>query len=146
MMEKLKKGISLCVVLCMVFGAASAWAAVRTGCSLEGRKVVDSAFVDSVGGTRARLTQSCASDSEYGTMAVVRGKTKYDAGTAVWLMYPAQKCAKGRTKSTVYNILDYARSHYGATYANLFSVRMYGNHCDNQKERCYGTALATNIN
>lgn len=146
MMEKLKKGISLCVVLCMVFGAASAWAAVRTGCSLEGRKVVDSAFVYSTGGANVRLTQNCTSKSAYGTMAVIRGKVNYDSGTAYWLINPAQKCAKGGTSSDTYNILKYATGHYGAKYANMFSIRMYGNHCDNQKDGCYGTALATNTN
>ena len=56
------------------------------------------------------------------------------------------KCGIGKNTHTKKNIEAYAKNHGGVGYANVFSVRQYGNHCDNKKLGCYGTAKGVNTN
>lgn len=150
-MNKIRRIAAAVVVLGMVFGASEVMAlsaGSTTKCSLGGNKRVDSDFVQS-SGHYYTLSMTCGSNSAYGTMAVLRGRPVYYQPYE-WLMYPALKCAKGKTNSGKYNVYAYAQSHaheYGsANYSNEVSIRLYGNHCDNQKTGCYGTATATNTN
>lgn len=146
-----KEMLIIFALFIMLFGATDVLADTRelaaksVGCSLEGKKCVDSKFADSVG-DYVTITQSCSKTSKYGSMAVVRGIPKYDSGDAKWLMYPAQKCAKGKTVSERRNIRLYAERNNIPAHANRFGVRMYGNHCDNQKTGCYASAIARNSN
>lgn len=144
-MSRVKRYVIALVIAGIVFGASTSFAAVTTSCSLGGAKLKDSPFEWSTGGKYVTLSMSCASNSSYGTMAVIRGR-KTEGGSAIWLMYPALKCEKGRSNSIKKDIEAYASTHGGVAFSNQFGVRQYGNHCDNQKTGCYGTASATNTN
>lgn len=132
----------------MILSANTVSHANTTSCSLNGAKQTDANFVDSCG-DYVTLSMKCTAGSAYGTMAVVRGRKTMpgylDTG-ATWLMYPALKCGIGKSNTTKRNIHEYAKNHGDANMANLFSVRLYGNHCDNQKRGCYGTAKGVSTN
>lgn len=147
-----KEMLIIFALFIMLFGATDVLADTRelaaksVGCSLESKKRADSKFADSVG-NKVRLSQSCTKSSKYGSMAVVRGTPKYDSGDVKWLMNPAQKCAKGDTVAREYDIYDYAKkANISFSYTNRFGVRLYGNHCDDQKTGCYASAIARNSN
>lgn len=144
-----KEMLIILALFVMLFGATDTLAETRelasksVGCTLNGKKCVDSKFVDCVG-DYVTLTQSCTKGSKYGSMAVVRGTTKYDGTSVKWLMSIAQKCAKGGTASDRYDIYSYAKKHEILSYTNRVGVRLYGNHCDNQKTGYYASAIAVN--
>lgn len=130
------------LMLFMVLSVNTVSHANTTSCSLNGAKQTDATFVNSAG-YYVTLSMKCTAGSAYGTMAVIRGRETYPAyadNAGTWLMYPALKCAIGKSNTTKRNIHEYANNHGNANMANLFSVRLYGNHCDNQKRGCYGTA------
>lgn len=151
-MQKLKRMIVTFAIIGVVLGGIEVMAAVVSGptikCSLGGAKSVDSDFMDS-SGHYYTLSMTCSSNSAYGTMSVLRGRPVYYQ-SAEWLMYPALKCSKGGKNSGKYDVYTYAKNHahqFGsANYSNQVSIRLYGNHCDNQKKGCYGSATATNTN
>lgn len=147
-MLKQKRFIASLMIAGTIFCASTSMAAVSTSCSLNGAKCVDATFKASTAGSYVTLSMKCNSGSSYGTMAVIRGRKVYPGSSldndVIWLMYPALKCNIGKTASAKRNINTYAKSHGGTSYSNLFSVRQYGNHCDNQKTGCYGTAKGTN--
>ncbi len=144
-MYKFRKAIATCAIVGLVFGSVNAMAAVQRSCSLDGKKCVTSS-TEWTTGDYGTLTQKCTSGSRHGTMAVIIGQ-KADGEAKVWLMYPAQKCAIGHSNTGKYNVGSFAQSHWGSkSYANKFGVRMYGNHCDNQKTGCYGTSKVVSSN
>lgn len=149
-MQSIKRMIVTFVILFVVMAGIQANAAVShngrsVNCELNAKKKVDSAFMDSVYGHCYILSLSCTPHSAHGVMAVLRGRQRYDKD-AVWVMYPALTCSKGKVVSSKYDVYAYARDHGYSSNANQVGIRMYGNHCDNQKTGCYGSALATNTN
>ena len=111
---KLKRVILTLLVAGIILGSSNSFAAVASGssatCSLGGKKCVDSAFVDSIYGYYYQLSMKCDSSSKYQTMAVLRGRPRYDQ-PAKWVMYPALKCPIGKSVSKRYDVYSYAKSH-----------------------------------
>ena len=131
----------------MVFTVGEAFAAIsydtKVSCSLNGKQRVDSAFMDSLFEIY-KLDMSSKTSSRHPAMAVLRGRPKYDRA-AVWVMNPAMKCSIGGKNSGKYNVYEYAKSHDGASYSNQVGIRLYGNHCDDQRAGVYCNAYATNV-
>ena len=131
----------------MVFSVGEAFAAIsydtKVSCSLNGKQRVDSAFMDSLFEIY-KLDMSSKTSSRHPAMAVLRGRPKYDRA-AVWVMNPAMKCSIGGKNSGKYNVYEYAKSHDGASYSNQVGIRLYGNHCDDQRAGVYCNAYATNV-
>lgn len=148
-MLKQKKCFISLAIAGLIFCTSTSIAATSTSCTLNGKKCEDATFVNSEG-DYVTLTMSCNSSSQFGTMAVIRGRKNLPTSNmdkeGVWLMYPALKCSIGKTASAKRNIRAYAETHNGLSFSNFFSVRLYGNHCDNQKTGCYGTAKGTSTN
>ena len=146
-MSKFKRMIVSLAVIGMVFSVSDAFAAVahdtKVSCSLNGKQRVDSAFMDSLFEIY-KLDMSSKTSSRHPAMAVLRGRPKYDRA-AVWVMNPAMKCSIGGKNSGKYNVYEYAKSHDGASYSNQVGIRLYGNHCDDQRAGVYCNAYATNV-
>lgn len=146
-MSKFRRVIVSLAIVGMVFSVSDAFAAVahgtRVSCSLSGKQRIDSAFMDSLFEVY-KLEMSCISTSKHPAMAVLRGRPKYDRA-AVWVMNPAMKCSIGGKNSGKYNVYEYAKSHDGASYSNQVGIRLYGNHCDDQRAGVYCNAYATNV-
>lgn len=152
-MKRFRQTAIAFVVAGLIFCCSEALAKVVytsiVSCSLSGNKVNDSDFMESSHGSYHQLTLKCSKSSKYGIMGVLRGKptaTTSDS-SAVWVMYPALKCSIGITASKRYDTYSFAQNHYGkGNKSNYVSIRLYGNHCDDQRTGCYGSATAVNTN
>ena len=146
-MSKFRRVIVSLAIVGMVFSVGEAFAAIsydtKVSCSLNGKQRVDSAFMDSLFEIY-KLDMSSKTSSRHPAMAVLRGRPKYDRA-AVWVMNPAMKCSIGGKNSGKYNVYEYAKSHAGASYSNQVGIRLYGNHCDDQRAGVYCNAYATNV-
>ncbi len=146
-MSKFRRVIVSLAIVGMVFSVGEAFAAIsydtKVSCSLNGKQRVDSAFMDSLFEIY-KLDMSSKTSSRHPAMAVLRGRPKYDRA-AVWVMNPAMKCSIGGKNSGKYNVYEYAKSHDGASYSNQVGIRLYGNHCDDQRAGVYCNAYATNV-
>ena len=146
-MSKFRRVIVSLAIVGMVFSVGEAFAAIsydtKVSCSLNGKQRVDSAFMDSLFEIY-KLDMSSKTSSSHPAMAVLRGRPKYDRA-AVWVMNPAMKCSIGGKNSGKYNVYEYAKSHDGASYSNQVGIRLYGNHCDDQRAGVYCNAYATNV-
>ena len=146
-MSKFRRVIVSLAIVGMVFSVGEAFADIsydtKVSCSLNGKQRVDSAFMDSLFEIY-KLDMSSKTSSRHPAMAVLRGRPKYDRA-AVWVMNPAMKCSIGGKNSGKYNVYEYAKSHDGASYSNQVGIRLYGNHCDDQRAGVYCNAYATNV-
>ncbi len=146
-MSKFRRVIVSLAIVGMVFSVGEAFAAIsydtKVSCSLNGKQRVDSAFMDSLFEIY-KLDMSSKTSSRHPAMAVLRGRPKYDRA-AVWVMNPAMKCSIGGKNSGKYNVYEYAKNHDGASYSNQVGIRLYGNHCDDQRAGVYCNAYATNV-
>lgn len=149
-MNKFKRILAVIASIGIVFGANEALA-VATYASmhvaLNEKKYADSEVKGrETNASYYKLYMSCNSSSKFGTMAVLRGRPQLTNGTFEWIMNPALKCAKGNTSTKCYNVEAYAASHSGLNTCNYVSIRIYGNHCDDQRTGCIGSASAINAN
>lgn len=150
--DKVKWLIAVVIVSGILLNSSNVFA-FTFSCGLEGKKHNDSDFYGTIYRDKpvATLTLTCSkvssacAKSYNGTMAVIRGRSKYDLADTEWLMYPALKCKiTQKTLNKKYDIQQYATSHGFSNRTNYISVRIYGNHCDNQMTGCYGTATVNN--